>query len=209
MNTAVGSKNEALRRAKLVSNIFHPWCVLIPVLALAAYQSVGKLPEFIKWTLLAYVPAIVFPSLYAKIRAWMWSQGGNRQKISRSLFRDKPREILITTFLFGIPTALILYYLNAPRNLLIIILGVTGVMLVVTLINLKYRASFHLSMVTSMLTALWFIFGPVSLITFLLIPVLAFSRYQLGEHTPAQMVTGFLIGLVVSGAIFYGLGLGV
>lgn len=81
-------------------------------------------------------------------------------------------------------------------------------MLVIALVNLKYRASFHLSMVTTMLTALWFLFGPVYLTTFILLPVLGFSRYQLGEHTPAQMVTGFLIGLVVSSSIFYRLGLG-
>ena len=207
MNAVTAGKDEALRRAKLVSNIFHPWSVLVPVLGLAAYQSVSKPPEYIKWTLLAYVPAIVFPSLYAKIRATMWSRGGNRQKISRSLFRDKPREIFITTGLFGIPAALILHYLNAPKNLLIIILGVTVVMFVVTLVNLKYRASFHLSMVTSMLTALWFLFGVVSLVGFLLIPILGLSRYQLGEHTPAQIIVGFLIGLVVGGAAFYGLGL--
>ena len=207
MSMIAASSNITLKRAKLVSNILHPWSVLVPVLGLAAYQSVSKPPEYIKWTLLAYVPAIVFPSLYAKIRASMWSRGGNRQKISRSLFRDKPREIFITTGLFGIPTALILHYLNAPRNLLVIILGVTTVMFVVTLVNLRYRASFHLAMVTSMLLSLYVLFGPISLVSFLLIPTLGLSRYQLGEHTPAQTVTGFLIGLVVGGAIFYGMGL--
>jgi len=207
MNAAVATKNEALRRAKLVSNIFHPWSVLVPVLALAAYQSVGKAPEFIKWALLAYIPAIVFPSLYATIRAWMWSRGGNRQKISRSLFRDKPRELFITTAVFGIPTALLLHYLNGPRSLLVIILGITAVMFVVALVNLSYRASFHLAMVTSMLLSLWFLFGAISLVSFLLIPILGLSRYQLGEHNPAQVVTGFFIGLVVAGAVFYGFGL--
>ena len=207
MNTAEATNNESLRRARLVSNVFHPWAVLVPVLALAAYQSVGRTPEFVKWALLAYIPAIGFPSLYAMMRTWMWSQGGNRQKISRSLFRDKPRELFITTAVFGIPAALLLHYLGGPRNLFIIILGVTAVMLVVALVNLKYRASFHLAMVTSMLTALWFLFSTVSLVSLLLLPILGLSRYRLGEHTPAQVVVGFLIGLVVGGAVFYGMGL--
>ncbi|MDP2916495.1 MAG: hypothetical protein Q8O16_01035 [Dehalococcoidia bacterium] len=80
-------------------------------------------------------------------------------------------------------------------------------MFVVALVNLRYRASFHLAMVTSMLTALWFLFSTVSLVSFLLVPILGLSRYQLGEHTPAQIVAGFLIGLVVGGAVFYGMGL--
>jgi membrane-associated phospholipid phosphatase len=82
-------------------------------------------------------------------------------------------------------------------------------MLVIALVNMLYRASFHLAMVTSMLTALWFFFGAVSLISFVLIPILGFSRYQLGEHTPAQIATGFFIGLIVSLAVFSGFGLGV
>ena len=207
MNTAEASKNEAWSWAKIVSNVFHPWAVLVPVLALAAYQATGSLLGCMRWTLIAFLPATVFPLLYAKIRAIVLSRGGSRRKISRSLVRNNPEQLFIMTALFGVPSALILHYLNGPENLFIIILGITAVMLVIALINLKYRASFHLSMVTSMLTALWFLFGAVSLVSFLLIPILGLSRYQLGEHTPAQTVAGFLIGLVVGGAIFYGLGL--
>ena len=207
MNIVEAGSNETLRRAKLLSHILHPWAVLVPVLALAAYQAVSGSPEWIKWALIAYVPAIAFPSLYARIRVWMWSRGKTPQRMSRSLFRDKPRELFATTGLFGIPAVLILHFLNGPKNLLIIILGVTAVMLALAVVNLTYRASFHLAMVTSMLTALWFLFGPISLVSFLLIPILGLSRYELGAHTPTQIVTGFLMGLVVGGAIFYGFGL--
>jgi hypothetical protein len=206
MNTLEARSDTALKGARLVSNIFHPWAILVPVIALAAYQSANGSVEWVKWALLALVPAVVLPLAYVKIRAM--SRGGLTQKISRSLVRNDPDQLFIMTALFGVPSALILYYFNGPRNLLSIILGVTAVMFVISLVNLKYRASFHLSMVTSMLTALWFLFGQISLITFLVIPVLGVSRYQMGEHTPNQMVTGFLIGLIVSSTIFYGLRLG-
>ena len=207
MSIVEAGSNEALRRAKLLSHILHPWAVLVPVLALAAYQAVSGSPEWIEWALIAYVPAIAFPSLYARIRVWMWSRGKTPQGMSRSLFRDKPRELFATTGLFGIPGVLILHYLQGPRSLILIILAVTAAMFAVAVVNLRYRASFHLTMVTSMLTALRFLFGPVSLVSFLLIPILGLSRYQLGEHTPAQVVAGFLIGLVVSGAVFGEFGL--
>jgi len=208
MNAVEVSKNEALGKAKLVSNVFHPWAILVPVVALAAYQAVGEPFECVKWTLLTVVPVFAFPLIYAKIRATVLSRGGSQQKISRSLVRNDPGQLFVMTGLFGVPSAAILHYLNGPRNLLIIILGITAVMFVISLVNLKYRASFHLSMVTGMLMSLWFLFGAVSFIAFLLIPILGYSRYQLGEHTPTQLVTGFLIGLVVSIAIFSGLGLG-
>jgi len=206
MNAVEASKNETLRWAELISNVFHPWVVLVPVLALAAYQAVGNPLECIKWTLVAFLPALIFPLLYAKIKAMMLSRSGNRQRVSRSLVRNDPEQLFIMTGLFGIPSALILHYLSGPNNLLAIILGIAAVMFAISLVNLKYRASFHLSMVTGMLMSLWFLFSAVSFIAFLLIPILGYSRYQLGEHTPTQLVTGFLIGLVVSIAIFSGLG---
>jgi membrane-associated phospholipid phosphatase len=107
----------------------------------------------------------------------------------------------------GIPSALLLYYLNAPRNLLIIILGVTAAMFVTALVNIWYHSSLHLAMVTSMLTSMVFLLSNTYLLSFILLPILGLSRYQLGEHTPLQTVTGFFIGLAVGGAVFYSLGL--
>ena len=207
MNAVQANEKRAMRMAKPVSNIFHPWAVLVPVIALAAYQAVSDPVECIKWTLLTVVPVFAFPLIYAKIRATVLSRGGSQHKISRSLVRNDPGQLFVMTGLFGVPSAAILHYLNGPRNLLIIILGITAVMLVIALVNMIYRGSFHLAMVASMLTALWFLFGTVSLISFVLIPILGLSRYQLGEHTPAQIATGFFIGLIVGGAVFYGMGL--
>lgn len=207
MNAAETTKNNTWRGAKIISNVFHPWAVLVPVLALAAHQATGSYLECIKWTLIAFLPATVFPIIYAKIRVTVLSRQGRQQKISRSLVRNDPEQLFIMTVLFGLPSALILHFLNGPRNLFIIILGITAVMFVISLVNLKYRASFHLSMVTGMLTALWFLFGPIAIVSFLMIPILCFSRYRLGEHTPKQIGTGILIGLVVSGAVFIGFGL--
>ena len=85
MNVVEATKKEAHRGAKLVSNILHPWAVLVPVLALAAYQAAGEPLEYLKWTLLAFVPALVSPLIYARVRVAVLSRGGSQQKISRSL----------------------------------------------------------------------------------------------------------------------------
>jgi len=206
MNTANALKN-AHGGARLVSNLFHPWVVLAPVVTLAACQATSEPLACTKWALLTFCPALVAPLCYASVRSFILSQYGTRQRLSRSLVRDNPGQLFIMTGLFGIPPALILYYLNEPKDLIVIILGITAVMFVIALVNLTYRASFHLAMVTSMLSSLWFLFGPISLITVPLIPILGISRYQLGMHTPTQIITGFFIGLVVSVSVFRGFGL--
>jgi len=105
MNVVEATKKEAHRGAKLVSNILHPWAVLVPVLALAAYQAAGEPLEYLKWTLLAFVPALVSPLIYARVRVAVLSRGGSQQKISRSLVRDKPGQLFIMAGLFGVPSA--------------------------------------------------------------------------------------------------------
>ena len=198
---------KTVAKARLISNIFHPWVVLVPTLALAAYAATSEPFECIKWTMAAFLPALLFPYLYAVIRSILLSRKGTQQKPSRSLFRNEPKQLLIMSGLFGIPSVAILYYLGGPKNLIIIILGITAVMLVISLINIIYRASFHLAMVTSMLTALWFLFGAASLVFLILLPILGFSRCHLGEHTLVQILTGFFVGFLVGGTVFYGLGL--
>lgn len=197
----------ALKSAQIISNIFHPWAILVPVTALAAYRFCKEPFECVKWTLIAIIPAFVFPLIYAQIRAVTLSRHGQRQRISRSLVRNDPAQLLIMAFLFGVPPALIIAHLHGPRNLLVIMLGVSTVMFLISLVNLKYRASFHISMNTAMLTALCFMYGPACLLFFSLLPIIGLSRYRLGEHTPGQMIAGFAIGLIVSGTAFSYFGL--
>ena len=193
--------------ARLLSHLLHPWAVLFPVTALVAYQSSGALSECVKWTVVTLLPAYLLPSVYAQIKAMMLSPEGTRQRLSRSLFRDKPGQLLIMTSLFGVPVASILYYFDGPKNLLALVVAVTGTMLVTALLNVRYRASFHLAMVTSMLCALWVLFGAVSLATLPLVPILGLSRWSLGEHSPTQLITGFFLGLAVTAIVFHAFGL--
>jgi len=196
-----------VQRARLISNVLHPWLILIPVVSLAAYETAGESLQWLGWTFMTLASAFLFPSLYARIRASMLSGGGPRQRISRSLFRDNLWDLIVMAALFGIPPVLVLYYLDGPVTLLAIMVAVSVTMLSVALANLVYRVSFHLAMVTSILSSLWIIFGLVSLAALPLLPVLGISRYQLGEHSPAQIATGFFIGLAVSVAVFFGFGL--
>ena len=73
----------------------------------------------------------------------------------RAFFRERPGELFIMACLFGIPGSLALHYLDGPDTVLAVLMAATGTMLIVALVNLAYRASFHLALVTSMLSSLW------------------------------------------------------
>lgn len=125
----------------------------------------------------------------------------------RSYFRERPNEMLVLACLFGIPSALILYFLSSPPEVIAIVVSVGVTTLVIGMVNRVYRASFHLAILTSLSIPLVLIFGLSPLVIAPVIVLLALSRYYLGEHTPPQLLAGLLIGLAVTEAIFYGFGL--
>ena len=193
--------------AKIISNILHPYVVFPLVVALVAYQ-VSPVPEaWVKWWVTALLPAYAFPLLYMQTRVTILARTTGTQLTHRSFFREQPNEMLLLACLFGIPSTLILYFLGSPPGIIITMVGVAATTLLIALVNRLYRASFHLALFTSMAIPLVIIFGLPSVVTAPFILLLGLSRYHLGLHTPMQLVAGFLIGLVVSGAVFHAFGL--
>jgi hypothetical protein len=199
-------KSETRNMAKITSNMLHPYVVFPLVVALVVYQ-VSSVPEvWIKWMFATLLPAYAFPLLYMQTRVTIVARTSGTQVSHRSFFREQPNELLLLACLFGIPSTLILYFLGSPAGILATMVGVAMTSVLIALVNRLYRASLHLALFTSIAVSLYVISGLSPLITMPLMLLLGLSRYHLGEHTPMQLVAGFLIGLAVSGAVFHGFG---
>jgi len=193
--------------AKTISNILHPYVVLSLVVAVIAYQQSPSLAIWAKWVMVALLSAYLFPLIYMRARVAIMVHTTGAQVSLRSFFREQPTEMVILACIFGIPSATILYFLGYPSNIIATLVGVAAVALLIALVNRVYRASFHLALFTSAVVPLIIIFGLPSLVVIPFIVLLGTSRYYLGEHTPLQLTTGFLLGLMVSIAVFQGFGI--
>lgn len=190
--------------AKIISNILHPYVVLSLVVAIIAYQQSPSLGIWAKWTIVALLSAYLFPLIYMQARVAVIVRTTGAQVKLRSFFREQPTEMAILACIFGIPSATILYFLGYPSNIIATLVGVAAAALLIALVNRVYRASFHLALFTSAVVPLIIIFGLPSLVVIPFILLLGASRFYLGEHTPLQLTTGFLLGLIVSIAVFQG-----
>ena len=194
--------------AGIVSKVLHPYVVLAPVVALSACQVSSSPGDWVKWTVAGLLPAYLFPLLYMQARVMIVTHTTESQVPYHSFFREKPGEMCLLTCLFGVPSALVLYLLGSPKSIIAALLGLAVTGLIVAVVNQLYRASFHVAFLSSMVTSLVIIGGaPFLIVGMLLIPLLGFSRYQLGAHTPLQIVVGFVAGLIISVAVFQGIGL--
>jgi hypothetical protein len=188
--------------AKIISNIFHPYVVLFLVVALIAYQKNPSSWVWLKWTMVTLVSAYAFPLIYIRAKVYVVARTTGSQVNVRSLFRERPNEMALLSCIFGIPSVTIVYFLDYPLSLIATLVGIAATSLLIALINRVYRASFHLALLTSMIVPLVIFFGLPSLAVIPVILLLGASRYYLGEHTPLQLTTGFLLGLMVTAIVF-------
>jgi len=190
--------------AKIISNVLHPYVVLSLVVAIIAYQQSPSLWVWAKWTMVALFSAYLLPIIYIRVKVAVAVRAAGAQVNAHSLFREQPNEMLILACIFGIPSATILYFLDYPPDIMATLVGVAVATLLIALVNRVYRASFHLALFTSAVVPLVIIFGLPSLAAVPFIFLLGASRFYLGEHTPLQLTTGFLLGLMASIAVFQG-----
>jgi len=190
-----------------MSNVLHPYVVLSLVVAIIAYQQSPGLWLWAKWTMVALFSAYLIPLIYMRARVAIIVRTTGAQVNLRSFFREQPIEMAVLACIFGIPSATILYFLSYPSDIIATLLGVAAAALLIALVNRVYRASFHLALFTSAVVPLTIIFGLPSLVAAPFILLLGMSRYYLGEHTPLQLTTGFLLGLMASIAVFQGFGI--
>jgi len=190
--------------AKLISSILHPYVFFSLVVVVIAYHESPSLGIWVKLTAVALLSAYLFPLLYMRARAYVVTRTTGSQVSLRSFFREQPNEMALLACIFGIPGATILHFLDYPSSIIATLVGVAATALLIALVNRVYRASFHLALFTSAVIPLTIIFGLPALVVVPFILLLGVSRYRLGEHNPLQLTTGFLLGLMVTIAVFRG-----
>ena len=95
-----------------------------------------------------------------------------------------------------------LYLLDAPEIATVLMLCYAIVTALMTVITFYWKISIHSVGVVGPSMALGIAFWPWGLLYFLLLPPIAWSRYVLRRHTPAQLIAGATVGFIITGLMF-------
>jgi hypothetical protein len=199
-------KKESHSGVKLAINILHPYAILGIVLASINYMVVPTILERVEWTLLPLVVAFTPVHVYSLVEFRRMQKVDKVKTGMRDTFSERPKELLISAFIYGIPPILLIYFLSGPSEILALFTAYAATNICVALLNFRYRASFHLALVTTSLCTLWVLIGVFSLVTLPLIFVLGFFRQKLGVHTVGQLLIGTVLGVAVTLMVFYTFG---
>ena len=132
---------------------------------------------------------------------FLWKKG-----YIASLYIDDPRQRTIpymyTLVCYGFWAYFLRITMRMPMFMIWIVIGVMVALLVVTLINYKWKISAHLTGIGGLLGgicsfAINYSICPIKIIILvvLLSLLLMYARLFLNAHTPLQVVCGFLLGL--------------
>ena len=202
-------KNSGDIPAKIISVLFHPLLITAygTLIVFSTPLFTGYIPFAVKKILLiiilinnVFLPLSLMP--YFKFR-----------NIISTWFVEKRQERiipLITTSFFYSVTVYITFRFNIPQLIKAYIITTAFLAIVVTVINFWWKISIH-STGAGAITALVIILSvkiQSPLILFLIIVILAdgllmSARLWLDSHSPAEVWTGFLLGLVSSGLLLY------
>ena len=187
--------------ARIMSMLFTPFYLpLVGLVALFLFSYMSLLPLAYKlpMLLMVYISTNLMPSLlihlYRKFQGWTSKELGRKER------RVVPYLISILCY-FG--CFFLMEYRNTPRVISIILVAALVIQMVCALINVWWKISTHTAAIGGVagglvVYSIAFSFNPIWWLAFviLLAGMVGTARMILRQHTLAQVVTGFLVGVV-------------
>ena len=101
----------------------------------------------------------------------------------------------------------ILYYLEAPKELMATFVAGLSAIVVFMCVNFFWKISLHAALITASIAVLVILYGSIAVATAVLVPLVAWSRIELKHHSLAQVAAGALLAASIVIVVFYLFGL--
>lgn len=202
--TLIGEIRWTERTAQVLSRFLSPQYVAVPLLLALGLMDPVSWKRGLAWAVSLTILAVGLP-VWVMLRE-LRRGGISDWHISQREERLKPVPVAVALLAGGLPVLLI-YLLDGPRTMLVGCLTVLALALLNLLVTLGWKISQHVSGVAAGTTLLTAMLGIAASPLLLLIPLVAWARVRVGAHTAMQAVAGAVVGVVVSVAMVYLVGI--
>jgi len=181
-----------VRFARWISFFLGPIFTLFPIPFILVAKFSKDYSYALKWTIFSYV-FIMAVTLFV-VMGVMFGVFSNFDVSKR-----EQRPLLFSFCAFAAFCYLLtLLILNGPKVLFIALFAVVFGLIVAVIVNRWIKASIHMATLTSVVLFMGILYKGYFLFLFLLIPLLAWARVKMKEHTPAETVVGTILGIVIT-----------
>lgn len=178
--------------AKGVSFFLGPVFTLFPVLFILVAKFSTDYSHVLKWTLFSY--AFVISVALFVIAGVMLGFFSNF-----NVSRKEQRPLLFSFTAFAMFCYLVsIFIFNAPKILFIALFAIVLCLIVMIIANRWIKASIHLAIFTGAVLFIMVVYRGYSFFLLTLIPLLAWARVKMKEHSPMETVVGSILGIVIT-----------
>ena len=190
------------RIASLTSNILNPFLVSFVLILLLSFKSTSSALDAVKWSLISIAVSVlpVFSVIIYLVRS---------QKLESPFIniRGQRTKIYLLAGVCAGVGCIIFPYLEAPPMLIATFVAGLSAVVIFMCVNLLWKISLHTAFVTASVIVLVILYGSIAAVTVVLVPLIAWSRIELKHHSPAQVITGALLAVLIVAVVFYFFGL--
>lgn len=181
----------------------NPYPITLALLLAVAYTSSNSLRNFALWAFIIFLSFIALPLSYILIKNFTNKSGNMRLQEPTAFFRKHRSEIWILGIVsMGIMVPSLIF-LGASADLNGTFAALLGTSMAIAVVNRYFKASFHLAVITTVVIIVTLIWGYKALPLVAIIPLVAWARYSLKQHTPYQLAAGFGLAIIISVPILY------
>jgi len=187
--------------ALIISRVTNPCILSVLVLLLIIWTESTNV--LVSWITILLLFLVLVPLIYVYMRTSRIRSETKRVVDPIMFLKQHPRDVLVLCLFAGLPCLVILLFLEAPPLLLRTLAALLVGSFVTALFNIFYRVSYHLAAVTILVIMAALTWGQIFLVLLAIIPVIGWAKYQIHEHSLAQLITGIALALAVSGTTLY------
>ena len=164
---------------------------------IVAWDSSPTAGMAVVWGGIAAVFASVLP--YALILRGVRRGRLSDRNISLRGQRIRFGGVAIASILVGLA---VLVAFDAPAEMVALLVSIAVGVACGWVITLWWKISVHAAIAAGAVTVLVFVSGTALLAAWPLVALIAWSRVEVGDHTPAQVLAGVALGIVVNATTF-------
>jgi membrane-associated phospholipid phosphatase len=161
---------------------------------LVLFTSVAPLSAIVA-AIVAFFFLAILPLI---VPVYLYFQGKADIEFSDKAMRKWPYITAVISYLLG---ALFFWWLGI-HALAVFLTAYLVVTSLVAMINTRWKISAHTSGVAGPITAFVWIFGPILIPLYLIVPFVGWVRLRMHVHTQAQLVAGAILAAVVTAIVF-------
>lgn len=181
-----------MKFAKAISFFLSPVFILLPIPFILVAKFTQDYSYALKWTVFSYAFILAVAAfVIIGVRLGVFS--------NFDVSKREQRPLLFSFSAFAAFCYLLsILILDGPKVLLIGFFALTLGLLAIIIINRWIKASIHLAIATGVLLFVGIVYKGYFFLPLILIPLLAWSRVKMKEHTPMETVIGSILGIVIT-----------